>query len=386
MLKMWNVILIMLTFTLTIFGTYITRSGIISSVHAFAASDLGIWFFGFVVFIIVGCIMLLILRKDDLGSQNRMESFTSRESGFLFNNMLFLALTFAVLWGTMFPVLSEAIRGTKITVGAPYFDKITTPMGLLLLALTGVGPLLAWRKTSLGTVKRNFIIPGIFGLVVVLIGLISSSISHYASLTFGLATFVLVGIILEFTRGVKARMRTASENPWTAFSSLIDKNRSRYGGYIVHFGILIMFIGFAGKAFTVEQELTMQAGDTVEMKGYTFTMDRHYFEERPNHVAKIIDLTVRSGDDFITRLSPEKRFYTDQDNQPNSEVGIYSRPTEDLYAILGDVDSETEIAVLKIMINPLVQMVWIGSIILVLGTLVAVWPSSLDRKLEVKLA
>ncbi len=384
MLRLWNVILIMITFILTIFGTYITRSGIISSVHAFAATDLGIWFFGFVVFTIVACVGLILLRWDEFASPNRLESFTSRESGFLFNNMVFLALTLAVLWGTMFPVLSEAVRGAKITVGSPYFNRITTPMGLILLALMGIGPLLAWRKTSNATIKRNFIWPGVGAVVVLVTGLAMGVSSIYVVVTLALASFVLVGIVLELARGIAARRRIAGEGMLTALLNMVDKNRSRYGGYTVHLGILIMFIGFTGKAFTVEQDMTLREGEKTQLKDYVFTLQHHYIEKRPNHIAKVIDLTVAKDEHIIATLSPEKRFYTDSD-QPNTEVAIFSHGLIDLYAILGDFDQETGVAVLKIMINPLVQLIWLGGIIMVLGTIIAILPSRADRKLQEKL-
>ncbi len=386
MLRLWNVVLIMITFVLTIFGTYLTRSGILSSVHAFAASEMSRWFFGFMIFLILGCVILIVLRKEDLASRNRLESFTSRESGFLFNNMIFLALTLAILWGTMFPLLSEAVRGTQITVGSPYFDRITAPMGMILLLLTGVGPLLAWRRTSMGTVKRNFIIPIATAVAVMVIGLLMGFYSFYAVLTVGLSAFVAAGIIMEMGRAIRARRRSTGESALTAVRNIVDRNRSRYGGYIVHLGIIVMFIGFAGKAFTVEQDLTLNDGEQAQLGGYTFTMERHYTAERPNHFAKVIDLNVSRGDRFITVLKPEKRFYTDQNNQPNSEVAIYSRALRDLYAILGDVDLSSGTAVLKIMINPLVQLVWWGGIIMVAGTIVVLLPSAAERKLKAKLA
>ena len=386
MLRLWNVVLIMITFVLTIFGTYLTRSGILSSVHAFAASDLSIWFFGFVVFLIIGCVILILVRKEELISRNRLESFTSRESGFLFNNMIFLALTLAILWGTMFPILSEAVRGTQITVGSPYFNRITAPMGMILLLLLGIGPLLAWRRTSLATVKRNFIIPTTIGVAVMAAGLLLGFYSFYAILTVGLSAFVASGIIMELGRGVRARRRSTGESVLTALRNMVDRNRSRYGGYIVHMGIIVMFIGFAGKAFTIERDLTLNDGEHAQLGGYTFTMERHYTVERSNHLAKIIDLKVSRGDQFITVLKPEKRFYTDQDNQPNSEIGIYSRPLRDLYAILGDVDVNSGTAVLKIMINPLVQLVWWGGMIMVIGTIVVLLPSAAERKLKARMA
>ena len=386
MLRLWNVILIMITFTLTIFGTYLTRSGLFSSVHAFAASNLGIWFFGFVLLIILACIILVILRRDELTSRNRLESFTSRESGFLFNNMIFIALALAVLWGTMFPILSEAVRGTKITMGAPYFNRTTVPIGLLALLLMGVGPLLAWRRTSPGTLRRNFTLPVAAAVVASAGSMLLGLRQIYPLLTIGLAAFVLAGIISEVFRGIRARRRASGESPVTAFRNMVDRNRSRYGGAVVHLGVLFMFVGFAGKAFTAEQELSLKAGENVYLKGYVFTLDRYYEVERPNHHAWIADLSVSRKDRPVTVLRPERRIYTDQNYQPHSEVAIHSRPLQDLYAIVGGINTENGSVALKIMINPLVQLVWWGGIIAVLGTLVAIWPGRSDRRLRERLA
>ncbi|MFB0517481.1 MAG: heme lyase CcmF/NrfE family subunit [Candidatus Neomarinimicrobiota bacterium] len=386
MLRLWNVVLIMATFTLTIFGTYLTRSGILSSVHAFAATNLGIWFFGFVLFIILSCVILVLLRRDELTSQNRLESFSSRESGFLFNNLIFVALALAVLWGTMFPILSEAVRGTKITVGSPYFDRITTPIGLLLLLMIGVGPLLAWRRSSWGTLRRNFTIPVVAAIVTLAVDRLLGLRHIYPLLTSGLVAFVLVGIMIEVVRGIRARYIAGGESIIIAFRNMVDKNRSRYGGYIVHLGILFMCVGFIGKAFSVEQDLTLALGESMYLKGYVFTLDRHYIVERSNHRALVADVSVSRKDKLVTVLRPEKRTYTDQNDQPNSEIAIYSRPLEDLYAIIGGMDAENDSVALKIMINPMMQMIWLGGIILVIGTLVAIWPSRTDRLLQERLA
>ena len=386
MLRLWNVTLIMSTFILTIFGTYLTRSGILSSVHAFAASDLGIWFFGFVLLIIFSCIILVILRKDELTSRNRLESFNSRESGFLFNNMIFVALALAVLWGTMFPILSEAVRGIKITMGSPYFNRTTAPIGLLLLLMIGIGPLLAWRRTSPGTLKRNFTLPVTAAVVAVAGSMLLGLRQIYPLLTLGLVVFALAGIISEVFRGIRARRRISGESTLTAFRNMVDRNRSRYGGAIVHLGVLFMFVGFAGKAFTAEQELALKPGENVYLKGYVFTLDRYYEVERPNHRAWIADLSVSRNDRPVTVLRPERRIYIAQDNQIQSEVAIHSRPLQDLYAIVGGIGTENDSVALKIMINPLVQMVWLGSIIVVIGTLVAIWPSRTDQRLKERLA
>ena len=253
MLKGWNIILIMLTFTLTIFGTYLTRSGIISSIHAFAATDLGIWFFGFIVIIVVFNIVMLYLNKDILKSQNKLDSVLSRESGFLFNNMLFVAICIAVLWGTMYPVISEAFTGTQITLGPSYFNKVIQPFGVILVFLTGVGPLLSWRKTSVKSIKRNFTIPIILSAIMTLIWLsVYKVFSFYPVMFTFLVLFVIIVIIFEFQKAISARRRTKNENFLNAFKNLINKNRTRYGGYIVHLAIMIMTIGFIGKAFDKE--------------------------------------------------------------------------------------------------------------------------------------
>ena len=386
MLRLWNIVLIMATFTLTIFGTYLTRSGILSSVHAFAGTELGAWFFGFVVIIIIFCIVLILLRKEDLASQNRLESFSSRESGFLFNNLIFVALALAVLWGTMFPILSEAVRGVKITVGSPYFNRITTPIGLLLLLLIGVGPLLAWRRTSIGTLKRNFIVPTATGVLAVAVSMLFGLRSVYPLITLGLIAFVFAGIAMEVTKGILARRRTTNESFLLAIRNLIDRNRSRYGGYIVHFGILLMFVGFLGKTFSVEQELTLAPGESTYLKGYVFALKEHYQVQRSNHQALIAEIQVSRNDKPVTIMRPEKRVYTDQNDQLNSEVAIYSRPKEDLYAVVGGINPEDNSVVLKLMVNPLVQMVWLGGIVLILGTIIAMWPSRMDRRVKEKLA
>jgi len=315
-----------------------------------------------------------------------LESFTSRESGFLFNNMIFVALTLAVLWGTLFPILSEAVRGTKITMGSPYFNRTTVPIGLLLLFLIGLGPLLAWRRTSLGTLRRNFTLPVAAAIIVAAGGMLLGLRQIYPLLALGLVVFVLVGIISEVFRGIRARRRTSGESTLTAFRNMVDRNRSRYGGAVVHLGVLFMFAGFAGKAFTAEQELTLGLGENLYLRGYVFTLDRYYEVERSNHRAWIADLSVSRNDRPVTVLRPERRIYTEQNNQYQSEVAIHSRPLQDLYALVGGINPEGGSVVLKIMINPLVQMVWLGGIIIVIGTLVAVWPSRTDRRLKERLA
>ena len=272
MLKMWNMILILITFTLCIFGTFLTRSGIVSSVHSFTASSLGPIFLAFVFLILFVCIYLLITRSKYLKSEKKLESFASRESGFLFNNVIFVSICFAVFWGTMFPVFSEAFTGSQITVGPPFFNQIIIPISLILLFLSGIGPLLAWRKTSKESLVRNFSIPSILGLVVVLIGILMGLIGLYPIITTFLCAFVFFTIVIEFWRGIKVRNNKYNENIMIALLNMINKNRSRYGGYIVHLGIVIMFIGFIGKAFDIEKESSLRIGESISLSNYKITL------------------------------------------------------------------------------------------------------------------
>ena len=384
MLKVWNMVLIIITFTLCIFGTFLTRSGIMSSVHSFTASSLGPIFLGFVFFILVVSFGLMSQRMQLLRSKKRIESFSSRESGFLFNNVVFIVMCFAVLWGTLFPVISEAVRGTKITVGAPFFNQINIPIGLVLLCLTGIGPLLVWRKTSKQSFIRNFTTPVIAGLVMALI-LYITNIRGYVLISFSLSVFVLTTISLEFARGIRSRITVHKENPLTAFWRLLRKNRSRYGGYIVHVGIVFMFIGFTGHAFDTEKEFGLKKDETNHLGGYTFVLQNIREEERPNHYAWIADLHVSdaSGKEIVM-LHPEKRIYFHRNpdperRQPHSELDIYSTMKQDIYSIFNSVDLENGVAYLKIMINPLVNWVWFGGFIFVLGTLVALWPPKKEK-------
>ena len=379
MLRVWNMVLIILTFTLCIFGTFLTRSGVMSSVHSFTASSLGPIFLTFVFIIMIVSFGLMYLRKDDLRSPRKMESFTSRESGFLFNNMVFVVMCFAVFWGTLFPVFSEAVRGTKITVGPPFFNQINIPIGLILLALTGIGPLLAWRKTSKESLIRNFTFPILSGLVGAAIFLFLGY-KGYVVISLSLCVFVTATIFTEFARGIKARTNKFNESIFVALWRMVSKNRSRYGGYIVHLGIVLMFVGFTGHAFDKEKEFSLTVGESDHVAGYQFELIKMSEAERANHYAWISELRVtdHSGQ-FITNLRPEKRVYFHKNpdvnrRQPHSELDIYSTMNKDIYSIFSAVDNENGIAFIKIMVNPLVRWVWIGGYILVFGTMIAMWP------------
>jgi len=379
MLRVWNMVLIIITFTLCIFGTFLTRSGVMSSVHSFTGSSLGPIFLTFVFSIMIVSFGMMYFRRNDLRSTKKMESFTSRESGFLFNNMIFVVMCFAVFWGTLFPVFSEAIRGTKITVGPPFFNQINIPIGLILLALTGIGPLLAWRKTGKKSLIRNFTFPIITGLIVAILLLIIG-LRGAVVISFSLGAFVTATITTEFTRGIQARRKKFNESIITALIKMVSKNRSRYGGYVVHLGIVFMFVGFTGHAFDQEKEFSLKVGESNHVAGYNFKLIQMSETERPNHYAWISDLRVTNDEGkFVTNLHPEKRIYFHRNpdpnrRQPHSELDIYTTMNRDIYSIFSGVDSENSVAFIKIMVNPLVQWVWLGGYILVFGTIVALWP------------
>jgi cytochrome c-type biogenesis protein CcmF len=386
MLRIWNAILIMLTFALTIFGTFLTRSGVMSSVHSFTESSLGPIFLAFVAIIVTVCAVLIFHVLPNLKSNKHIESLTSRESGFLFNNVVFVTMCFAVFWGTIFPVISEAVRGTKITVGPPFFNQVNVPIGLLLLMLTGVGPLLAWRRTSRSNFIKYFSIPIGLALIAAIVFLLSG-FRGYVVISLMLSVFVVVAIVTEFKRGIQARVNRFGESSFVAFRTMVRKNRSRYGGYFVHLGIVLMFIGFTGQAFNLKKEFGLGINDREHLGNINFELKQLLEEERPNHFAWISELLVTGNDgNSITTLRPEKRIYFHRDSnpdrrQPHSELDIHSTLKRDIYSVFSSIDTDNDIAFFQIMINPLVQFVWYGGYILVLGTLVALWPSRREKLL-----
>ncbi len=381
MLRLWNMILIMLTFILTIFGTFLTRSGVMSSVHSFTQSPLGPFFLSFVFFLLFICTYLIIKNFSNLKSEKRIESLTSRESGFLFNNVIFVTLCFAVFWGTIFPVITEAVQGTKITVGAPFFNQVTIPIGLFLLFLTGVGPLLAWRKTSKQNLKNNFTVPILLSLFCSILFFIIG-LRGYVVISLTLSVFVTISIFMEFKRGISSRVSQFQETILLAFLTMIKKSRSRYGGYFVHLGIVVMFIGFTGQAFNLKKEFGLSVGEQNHIGDVKLELVKLWSEERANHFSWVAELLVISDDGkLITSLLPEKRIYFHLDpnperRQPHSELDIYSTFKRDIYSVFSSLDTENNVAFFQIMINPLVRLVWYGAYILVFGTIIALWPSN----------
>ncbi len=380
MLKVWNVSLVTLTFFLAVVGDFLTRTGIVQSVHAFAQSNIGPYFALFLGIVAVVSISLILLRLDFLKSENRLDSVTSRESGFLFNNWILLALVFAVLWGTVFPIISKAVESRTVTVGPPFFDKVAVPMGLMLLLLTGVGPLLAWRKTSFESLKRNFAIPlaiaGAIGIVLLLAGVRSL----YSWMSLFLGAFVAACVLGEFYKGARTRQRSVGEGFFPALYNLSARNTRRYGGYVVHLGIVLIFVGFAGLAFKVHAKSVMEPGDLMQAGDYLFRCDTMNAGDTPNYTYVDAALAVVKDGKAFAEVKPERRFYK-ASQQPISHVAIHRTLASDVYVVLAGRDPGTGKAVIEVFINPLVVWVWIGGTVMVLGTLIALVPSRVEREM-----
>ncbi len=383
MLKKWNMILVIVSFMLAIFGTFITRSGIISSVHSFAQSSVGYFFLAFLIISAIALTWLVWTRFPYLAAESQLESMVSREASFLFNNLLLVGMSFSVLWGTMFPILSELVRGTQVTVGPPFFNQVNIPIGLALLALTGIGPLIAWRKASPRNLKRQFASPVVLALIVGAGLYVFGLRDFYAGMAFVLGAFVLVTVVQEFVRGVGARHRLHGENYALAFARLVGRNRRRYGGYIVHVGVVIYFVGFAGAAFKKEMEASLKPGESVTMRSafgyeYTFTHVGISQYEQLNRFVSAASVDVSRGDERLGVMTSEKRQYWDSFKQPTfqpaTEPAIRSGLREDVYIVFAGSVDDTEEAVYRLTLNPLVWWIWYGGVILVVGAVVTMWP------------
>jgi cytochrome c-type biogenesis protein CcmF len=383
MLKKWNLALVIGAWLLSIFGTFITRSGVISSVHSFTQSRVGYFFLGFLILAAAASFALYATRLPLLEAEGKLESMVSREASFLFNNLLFIGIAFSVLWGTLFPILSELVQGTKVTVGPPFFNQVNVPLGLALLALTGIGPLIAWRRASVPNLRRQFAVPATTGVFVFLILLVAGMRDVGALMAIALGGFVVATVVQEFGRGAGARHRQYGEPLALATLRLVARNRRRYGGYIVHIGIVLLFIAFAGMAFKTETQATLRPGESATLRSpyghvYTFThLGISQYDALNRQVTAALVEVQRDGKP-AGLLKTEKRQHVDglgrPTFEPSTEVGIKSGLREDLYVVLGGLVNGTEQAVYRFTINPLVWWVWFGGYVLVLGGLIVLWP------------
>ena len=461
MLKVWNVLLVMLTFCLSIFGTFLTRSGIISSVHSFTTSAIGPAFGWFLVVLFVGSLVLLIVRLPDLRSEGRLESVLSRESTFLFNNLVFVGIATTVLLLTVFPMISEAATGRKVTMGPPIFNLVNIPWALVLLALTGIGPLIAWRATSRSNISRNFRWP----LIVTALGLVGSVIvervafgraareigsaiasadvyrvfdemkGFYPALTYAIGIFVVASVVQEYWRGLRVRRRNYHEPPWTALFSLVMANKRRYGGYIVHIGMVLVFIGIAASsAHRQEVRHELEIGEALTVEDYLMRYDGLHLEAVDGHIGAVTELTLfdRNDGERIGAIHASQRFHPNmqipelreafltvralgqarspryQDGikslyglinnleqrvrrevkTPSTEVGIYrslsplagTRIAEDFYVIPLWVDPGSGKASFRVFVNPLVNFLWLGGLVFIFGGIVTILPDNREKK------
>ena len=390
MLRKWNVTLVVGTFLLAILGTFLTRSGIVQSVHAFAQSPVGQWFAVFLVVAFLASAILVATRLKDLEATAELESMVSREAAFLYNNLLLVGIAFSVLWGTLFPVLSEAVQGSKITVGPPFFNAVNIPLGLGLLALTGIGPLIAWRRASVANLRRQFVAPVTLGVALGLALLVGGMRDPYALVAYTLAGFVTGTIAQEFYKGIGARRRMYGEGGTQAAWRLVGRNRRRYGGYIVHAGMTLVFAAFAGLAFRKEYDITLAPGERFSAKDafgheWSFTsLGLSRFQVLNRDVLALNLATTRDGAPRGKIVTEKRQHMDSQGNptfEPSTEVGIQSDVRQDVYVVLAGV-SGGEQAEVRITFNPLVSWVWFGGMIMAFGGLVVMWPQATSRRAQ----
>jgi cytochrome c-type biogenesis protein CcmF len=380
MLKVWNVWLIFITFMLCILGTLLTRSGAVASVHAFAQSSIGTWFSVFLALVFVVCLFFFVKNREHLKSENRLEAVVSRESSFLFNNLLLLAACFTILWGTLFPLISEWVTGTKVTVGPPFFNRVTIPVFLALLFLTALGPLLSWRKTSLESLKRNFAVPMVIsiaaGVVLIALGMRPwrEVAGAYSFVALVLGVLVTATIASEFWRGARVISSHTGGGMAAGMVHLTRRNTRRYGGYIVHFAMVVIAIGLAGAAFNQDKEQELGNGDAMSIGGYTLVCRSYTQDDNSNYETESAIVDVFKNGKFVTTMYPERRFYK-ASQQASTMVANHSMPSADLYLVYAGRNEGSDKPILRVHLNPLVMWLWVGVWIFVLGTLVALVPN-----------
>ncbi|MDT8305175.1 MAG: heme lyase CcmF/NrfE family subunit [Anaerolineae bacterium] len=376
MFKGWNMFLVIATYLLVILGTFIVRSGVISSVHSFAQSEIGPLFFGFLGLMIIFSVYWVVHRWDELSTENRLESLLSREAAFLFNNFVFIGILVATLWGTLYPIISELFTNEKVTVGPPFYNKVNGPLFVLLLLLMGIAPLTMWYRSSAQRIGMAIRWPALAALVVVG-ALIAFGIDSWAALLgLWVVTFSLILTVIEFVKGVRARMKRG-ESPWAAFSNLMARNRRRYGGYWIHLGVLVMAFGIIGSYFfQQETQIRLRAGESLSLGTYTMTFNGvRQYPGLDDLLIKEANLSITDNGRDVGTLTPRTELYT-RSGQPMTIPSLRSTIEEDFYVIM--VNWETVLAneaTFRVFLNPLINWVWAGGLIFVIGTLIAAWPS-----------
>ena len=428
MLKVWNVSLIVATFTLALLGTFLVRSGVLESIHAFGASTVGGWFLGLIAVVLAGSTVLIVSRLDALRSERRIDSLASREAVFLLNNLLLVGLCFVVFWGTFFPLISEAVTGTRASVGPPWFDRYTVPLAIALVLMAGVGPLLAWRRVTIAQLARLFAAPAAAAVatIVVLVAATDVASSPPSLLLFGFAAFTITAVTLEYARAVRARRLVAAEPLPATLASVVRRNRRRYGGYLAHIGIAVALAGVAASsAFNTHRDVRLAPGDTATVAGYDLRYVRPTADLSNERIEFGAVLDVRKDGERVTTLAPSRSYFpaAAQSMGPlgrffrgesTSEVGLDGGVTRDVWTAMQpdlrvlnrpiregnrlarDLPPEAQAvmiaalteryvrrappATFRILVNPMVTWIWVGGLILLGGALIALWPSPLTAR------
>jgi cytochrome c-type biogenesis protein CcmF len=377
MLKVWNLTLIMLAYLLAVFGTFIVRSGVLTSVHAFAQSSIGPYFFGWLALSIAVSAGLLVWRLPRLQGDNQFESLASREASFLFNNWLLIGVIVAVFSGTVFPILSEAVRGEKITVGPPFFGAVNGPIFLALMVTMGIGPLLPWRRASGAVFVRNFMKPITITAAALVVMLLLGLRNPGAILGYGACVFVMATLAFEFYRGTLARRRVTGKGTLAALGDLFVHHNRRYGGYLVHVGMVVAAVAIVGSQFyQLQRQVSLEKGQTAAIGSYRLTFDGLATAKDAEKTTTFATLTLPDG----SAIRPGKSVWARDDKNPTSDIVIRSTPFEDLYVVLGDWTPDQTAATLLLFVNPMVTWLWFGGIIVVLGTVVTAWPHPQTRR------
>src|SRR6266568_352548 len=383
MLKVWNLGLVIASFALSIFGTFEVRSGIISSVHSFAYSAVGPYFLTFLAIIVVFSIVLFLYRLPRLRPEQEFDSVISREGAFLFNNLLLVGVAFATFWGTIFPILSEAVRRQTMTVGPPFYNHVNGPLFVLLVLAMGVGPLLAWRRTSSRALWRNLLVPATAAAACAIILPLAGVSNVWANIAFAACSFTAGAIIYEFWRGMRVR-HSHGESYFLAFNMLLSRYRRRYGGYLVHLGLVLLAVGVIGSNFfQVERDAVLKPGQSLNVAGYQLTFLGNIAYTTPGMDAVNSQLQIWQDGRLLRYIYPGRQFYQNFDNQPTSQISITTFGLTDVYVFLADWQGATS-ATIRVFINPLTPLVWLGGLLMLAGGIICWWPERRRLRIPVK--
>jgi cytochrome c-type biogenesis protein CcmF len=373
MLKVWNLFLIMGSFALSIFGTFEVRSGLISSVHSFAYSNIGTYFLVFLIVIIVFSSGLFVYRLPRLRPEQEFDSIVSREGVFLLNNLLLVGITFATLWGTLFPLISEAFRGQTMTVDAPFYDQVNGPLVVLLVLMMGIGPLLAWRRTSSHALWRNLSVPAVVAALCSVVLPLCGVTDIAANIGFSVCSFTAAAIIYELWRGVRVRHSHGEAYPVALFM-LFNRYRQRYGGYVVHLGMVLLVLGIIGSSFFQQQkDATLKPGQSMSIAGYSFVFKGNTDRKDSDHETVQSQVQIWKKGQSLGYIYPGRVIYNNYPQQPTSQISIRTYGTTDVYVFLADWQGAAQ-ATIRVFINPMVSMIWWGALMMLLGGILCWWP------------